>query len=175
MRFVLFSRFPRQLEQCHSPCLTTGITEPYIYILHFLQDSTASHFMVCNLHFDFFSSFFLLPFFPCVWWRREGVLINRRWLGQGGTWLCSVSGCFSIPSAALELNVQLWQRGKFLNSTNFPRVMKRCGAVGQEVSVKSWLLPTCTGHSGLWPAKQTAGGEMEGRDHWNCRRWMGTT
>lgn len=48
---VLFSRCHRQLEQCHSPCLMTGITEPCICILHSLQDSTASHFMVCNLHF----------------------------------------------------------------------------------------------------------------------------
>ncbi|KFQ95593.1 Lysine-specific demethylase 5B, partial [Nipponia nippon] len=67
--FVLFSRFPRQLELCHSPCLMTGITEPYIYILHFLQDSTASHSMVCNLHFELFSPFF----FPPVFGGEKGV------------------------------------------------------------------------------------------------------
>lgn len=43
----------------------TGITEPYIYILHFLQDSNASHFMVRNLHFDSFLSFSFL-FLMCL-------------------------------------------------------------------------------------------------------------
>lgn len=62
---VLFSRFLKQSELCHSPCLMTGITEPYTYILHFLQDSNASHFMVCNLHFDSFLSFSFL-FLMCL-------------------------------------------------------------------------------------------------------------
>lgn len=66
---LFFSRFPKQLELCHSPCLMTGITEPYIYILHFLQDSNASHFMVCNLHFDIY--FVLFIFFMRLIENRE--------------------------------------------------------------------------------------------------------
>lgn len=92
---ILFSRCHRQLEQCHSPCLMTGITEPCICILHSLQDSTASHFMVCNLHFGL--GHFPLPllFFSHVWWGREGVLVTRSWLSRPVTaqhwWLFSSS------------------------------------------------------------------------------------
>lgn len=123
---ILFSRCHRQLEQCHSPCLMTGITEPCICILRSLQDSTASHFMVCNLHFGlghFPCPFFF--FFPRVWWGREGVLVTRSWLSRPVV-------AFFISSATLELSVQLWQRGALLKDRNFPCIMKRCGTLDEE-------------------------------------------
>lgn len=141
----------------------TGITEPSICILHSLQDSTASHFMVCNLHFALWGFSLPLPFFPHVWGRREGVLVTRRWL--------VTVGYFSISSAILELSVQLWQRGALLKGRNFPCVMKRCGTMGQEESGEP--LPTGTAPSGCPPAELQKG-QGKGRGHGKCRRWMGT-
>lgn len=69
---------------------------------------------------------------------------------------CAVPRCFSIPSATLELNARLWERGEELNDPNVPRVMMRWGMV-EEVSAESCLLPKCTARGGLWAAKRAAG------------------
>lgn len=56
---------------------------------------------------------------------------------------------------------QLWNLN-FSTITDFSHVVKRCGAVGEEVSAESWPRPTCTARSGLWPAKRAAGGDGRG-------------